>query len=134
MGEKLVITVRFNPEGTEAELYRKIQLGKQTAGLSTPECIKAVLSGYFDSMHKKDEEQGVLQEIRAECVMIEERLEKAIKQGQQEQEVNLGRLISTLACNMPITQENIPDSGKEARLPDVSREIPQGALDFLDRF
>ncbi len=59
---------------------------------------------------------------------------KAIKQGQQEQEVNLGRLISTLACNMPITQENIPDSRKEARLPDMSREIPQRALDFLDKF
>lgn len=128
MGEKLVITVRFNPEGTEAELYRKIQQGKQCAGLSTPEYVKSVLSGYFAGVERQNDGRIVLQEIREAA----DRLEKVIKEELQEKEADLIRAIGRAGGSMP--EDISVEEQKGARLPEMSGEIPQGALDFLDGF
>ena len=128
MGEKLVITVRFNPEGTEAELYRKIQQGKRCAGLSTPEYVKSVLSGYFAGVERQNDGRIVLQEIREAA----DRLEKVIKEELQEKEADLIRAIGRAGGSMP--EDISVEEQKGARLPEMSGEIPQGALDFLDGF
>lgn len=128
MGEKLVITVRFNPEGTEAELYRKIQQGKRCAGLSTPEYVKSVLSGYFAGVERENDGRIILQEIREAA----DRLEKVIKKELQEKEADLIRAIGRAGGSMPEPEDISVEEQKGARLPEMSGEIPQGALDFLD--
>lgn len=130
MGEKLVITVRFNPEGTEAELYRKIQEGKRHAGLSTPEYVKSVLLGYFAGVERENGERIILQEIRKAA----DRLEKVIKEELQEKEADLIRAIGRAGGSMPEPEDISVEEQKGARLPEMSGEIPQGALDFLDGF
>ena len=130
MGEKLVITVRFNPEGTEAELYRKIQQGKRCAGLSTPEYVKSVLSGYFAGVERENDGRIILQEIREAA----DRLEKVIKKELQEKEADLIRAIGRAGGSMPEPEDISVEEQKGARLPEMSGEIPQGALDFLDGF
>lgn len=126
MGEKLVITVRFNPEGTEAELYRKIQQEKRCAGLSTPEYVKSVLSEHFAGVERENDGRIILQEIREAA----DRLEKVIKEELQEKEADLIRAIGS----MPMPEDISVEEQKGARLPEMSGEIPQGALDFLDGF
>lgn len=129
MGDKLVVTVRFNPEGTEAELYRKIQQGKRCAGLSTPEYVKSVLSGYFAGVERENGDRIILQEIREAA----DRLEKVIKEELQEKE-DLIRAIGRAGGSMPMPEDISVEEQKGARLPEMSGEIPQGALDFLDGF
>lgn len=130
MGDKLVVTVRFNPEGTEAELYRKIQEGKRRAGLSTPEYVKSVLSGHFDELERQDGGQIILQEIKEAA----DRLEKVIRKELQEKEADLIRAIGRAGGSMPMPEDISVEGQKGARLPEMSGEIPQGALDFLDGF
>lgn len=130
MGEKLVVTVRFNPEGTEAELYRKIQQGKRCAGLSTPEYVKAVLSEYFAGMERQDDDRSILQEIRKAT----DRLEEAIKKELQEKEESLIRAIGRTGSSMSGPEDMSIEGQKGARLPEMSGEIPQEALDFLNKF
>ena len=130
MGEKLVITVRFNPEGAEAELYRKIQQGKRCAGLSTPEYVKLVLSGYFAGVERENGDRIILQEIREAA----DRLEKVIKEELQEKEADLIRAVGRTGGSMPEPEDISVEEQKGARLPEMSGEIPQGALDFLDGF
>lgn len=134
MGEKLVITVRFNPEGTEAELYRKIQQGKRCAGLSTPEYVKSVLSEHFASMERQNDSRIILQEIRDGYAVMADRLEKVIKKELQEKETDLIRAVGRAGGSMPEPEDISVEGQKGARLPEMSGEIPQGALDFLDGF
>lgn len=134
MGGKLVITVRFNPEGTEAELYRKIQQGKRSAGLSTPEYVKAVFSEYFDSIAKQNDDRRILQGIREECSRMADRLEKMIKRELQEKEADLIRTISMAGGNISMPGNISTENQREVLLPEMSGEIPEEALSFLDKY
>lgn len=114
MGEKLVITVRFNPEGTEAELYRKIQQGKRCAGLPTPEYVKSVLSGYFAGVERENDVRIIVQEIREAA----DRLEKVIKEELQEKEADLIRAIGRTGGSMPMPEDISAENQEE---PDCRR-------------
>lgn len=132
MGGKLIIMIRFNLEGREAELYRKIQQGKRSAGLSTPEYVKSVLLGYFEDLERQKEEQTVLWEIREECCMMAERLGNAVRQGLQEHEAVMIRAIG--GNDLSLQEKLSGESQAGTRLPEISEKIPEGALSFLDKY
>lgn len=129
MGEKLVITVRFNPEGREAALYGKILQGKQSAGLSTPEYVKAVLSEYFDSMERQDKDRELLNVVREECAAVAERLEKVMERVLEEKAAGLA---GAAGGDIRVSEEDAAEGRYGARLPKAGMELPEGALDFLD--
>lgn len=131
MGGKLIITVRFNPEGREAELYRKIFQGKRSAGLSMPEYVKAVLSEYFDRTEKQDKDRELLKEVRAECAVMTKKLEETMVRILEEKAAGL---VNVAGGDIPESKENAADCRYGARLPEAGMELPQEALDFLDKF
>lgn len=133
MGGKLALTVRFQPEGEEAGLYRKIQEGKVKAGLSAPRYVKKILSEYFDGMEKRGEAEQVLQEIREGYLNMAERVESAIRLSMQENNTALAGGPCRDGGEAPAPGSDGSCQG-HARLPDEGGDIPEGALDFLDNF
>lgn len=134
MGDKLVATVRFNTDGVEAELYQKIQQGKQAAGLSVPEYMKAILLEYFEKMERQKEERSVLQEIRGEYREMVGQLEKVFRQSLQEHDAVLLGAINRLGAVAVLAEDVSTDDKESAKLPETSEEIPAGVLDFLESF
>lgn len=134
MGDKLVATVRFNTDGVEAELYQKIQQGKQAAGLSVPEYMKAILLEYFEKMERQKEERSVLQEIRGEYREMVGQLEKVFRQSLQEHDAVLLGAINRLGAVAVLAEDVSADDKESAKLPETSEEIPAGVLDFLESF
>lgn len=134
MSEKLITTIRFNPDGVEAELYQKIQQGKQLAGLSAPEYVKTILFEYFEHEERQREEKSVLQEIREEYQKMANQLEKVVRQSIQEHDAVLLVAVNRFGSTVPTPQELPIDNLANAKLPEAGEEIPEGALDFLDRF
>ena len=133
MADKLIATIRFNTEGVESDLYRKIQEGKEKAGLSVPEYVKKILLEYFESEERCEKERSVLYEIREEYQEMARRLEKTVSQSIQRHDAVLLEAISKMGgISTPQTDE-LPGEQMEAQLPEVSREVPEGALDFLSQ-
>lgn len=134
MGDKLITTIRFNPDGVEAELYQKIQRGKQTAGLSVPEYVKTILLEHFENAERQNEEKSVLQEIREEYQKMVGQLERVFRQSLQEHDAVLLGAINRMGVITPSSQDISIDNQAGAELPEASEKVPDGALDFLDRF
>lgn len=134
MGNKLVISIRFHAEGPEAELYQRIQTCKRDAGLSAPEYVKHILSGYFADGEKRNEEERVLQEIREEYRNMVGHVEETVRQSVQEHGAALmgvlGRMDRAAAVPGNDHDETCVHSG---RLPEEGGDMPEGALDFLDK-
>ena len=133
MADKLIATIRFNTEGVESDLYRKIQEGKEKAGLSVPEYVKKILLEHFESGERREKERSVLYEIREEYQEMARRLEKAVSQGIQRHDAVLLEAISKIGGISPPQTDVLPGEQTEARLPEVSGEVPEGALDFLNQ-
>lgn len=133
MADKLIATIRFNTEGVESELYRKIQEGKEKAGLSVPEYVKKILLEYFESEERCEQERSVLYEIREEYQEMARRLEKAVSQGIRRHDEVLLEAISKLNGAGLSTMNILPGEQIEAQLPKTSGEVPEGALDFLNQ-
>lgn len=132
MGDKLVTTIRFNADGVEGELYRKVQEGKQAAGLSAPEYVKTILLDYFNKEERQDREYGVLQEIRDEYHKMAVDLEKIVRQSLQEHDAVLLGAISRMGIGVSGNEKYMENKEINAKLPEAGEEVPEGALDFLD--
>lgn len=132
MGNKSVVTIRFQVAGAEAELYRKIQEEKRKAGLSASEYVKRTLSEYFIDEEKREKTDMAIRGIREECQGMMGRVEEAIRCGIQEHDAALIGILGKIKA-LPAEPEK---SNKEesARLPEESNNIPEGALDFLEKF
>lgn len=133
MADKLIATIRFNTEGVESDLSRKILEGKEKAGLSVPEYVKKILLEHFESEERYDKERSVLYEIREEYQKMARRLERAVSQSIQRHDAVLLDAISKMGG---ISQSQIgvlPGEQMDAQLPEVSEGVPAGALDFLNQ-
>lgn len=130
MGDKLITTIRFNSDGVEAELYRKIQTGKQIAGLSVPEYVKTILLEHFEKVERHSEEKSVLQEIREEYQKMAGQLERVFRQSLQEHDAILLGAINRIGA-VP-EKEKCAEIRSGAKLPEAGEEVPEGALDFLN--
>lgn len=133
MGKKSVLAIRFQAEGAEAELYRKIQEGREASGLSAPEYVKKILLDHFMDGEERDGAEKVLKEIREEYRETIRRVERTVHRSMQEHDAillgALGRVNGTVA-----SVESDDDRKEDAVLPEEGRDIPEGALDFLDGF
>ena len=133
MANKLIATLRFNTEGVESDLYRKIQEGKEKAGLSVPEYVKKILLEHFESGERCEKERSVLYEIREEYQEMARRLEKAVSRSIQKHDAVLLEAISKIGGIGSSSSDIRLEERIEARLPEVSGKIPKGALDFLNQ-
>ena len=133
MADKLIATIRFNTEGVEADLYQKIQEGKEKAGLSVPEYVKKILLEHFESEERREKERSILYEIREEYQEMARRLEKAVSRSIQRHDAVLLDAISKMGGISPLQTGVLPEEQMEAQLPEVSGEVPEGALDFLNQ-
>ena len=133
MADKLIVTIRFNTEGVESDLYRKILEGRDKAGLSVPEYVKKILFEHFETEDRCEKERSVLYEIREEYQEMARRLEKAVSRSIQRHDAVLLDAISKMGGISPLQTGVLPDEQMEAQLPEVSGEVPEGALDFLNQ-
>lgn len=132
MGNKHVITIRFHVEGIEEELYRRIQEGKEKAGLSAPDYVKKILSEYFADEEKRSEAERVLQEIREEYRDMIERVERTIRHSIQEHDAILIGALSKISGTAAVSESISKGDQGNARLPERGGDIPEEALDFLN--
>lgn len=133
MGKKFVISIRFHAEGVEADLYRRIQNGKQKAGLSAPEYVKEILSEYFREGKKRNEAEQVLQEIREEYRDMIGCVERTICHSIQEHDAILIGALHKMG-GTAVSGDAISTKQDTAQLPKESRDIPKEALNFLEGF
>lgn len=133
MADKLIATIRFNTEGVEADLYQKIQESREKAGLSVPEFVKKVLLEHFENEERCEKERSVLYEIREEYQEMARRLEKTVSQSIQKHDAVLLEAINKMGGIIPPQTVILPEERIDARLPEMSREVPEGALDFLNQ-
>ena len=133
MADKLIATIRFNTEGVESDLYQKIQEGKEKAGLSVPEYVKKILLEHFESEERCEKERSILYEIREEYQEMAQRLEKAVSQSIQRHDAVLLEAINKMSGISPSQTGVLLGDQMDAKLPEVSGEVPEGALDFLNQ-
>ena len=133
MADKLIATIRFNAEGVESDLYQKIQEGREKAGLSVPEYVKKILLEHFENEERDEQTRSVIYEIREEYQEMARRLEKAVSRSIQRHDAVLLDAISKMGGISPIQADVLPEEQMEAQLPEISREVPEGALDFLNQ-
>ncbi len=133
MADKLIVTIRFNTEGVESDLYRKILEGRDKAGLSVPEYVKKILFEHFETEDRCEKERSVLYEIREEYQEMARRLEKAVSQSIQRHDAVLLEAINRMGGIIPPQTGVLPEERMDAKLPEVSGEVPEGALDFLNQ-
>lgn len=133
MADKLIATIRFNTEGVESDLYQKIQEGKEKAGLSVPEYVKKILLEHFESEERCEKEHSILYEIREEYQEMAQRLEKAVSQSIQRHDAVLLEAINKMSGINPSQTGVLLGDQMDAKLPEVSGEVPEGALDFLNQ-
>lgn len=132
MDNKLAATIRFHADGEEAELYRKIQEGKEDAGLSLSEYVKKILACYFTDIQKRSDAENILREIREEYRIMAERVESIIRSSIQEHDAVVLEALEKMGAVVAVSCN---DGEKEqARLPKESGEVPEGTMDFLNRF
>ena len=133
MADKLIATIRFNAEGVESDLYQKIQEGREKAGLSVPEYVKKILLEHFENEERDEQTRSVLYEIREEYQEMARRLEKAVSQSIQRHDAVLLEAINRMGGIIPPQTGVLPEERMDAKLPEVSGEVPEGALDFLNQ-
>ena len=133
MADKLIATIRFNAEGVESDLYQKIQEGREKAGLSVPEYVKKILLEHFENEERDEQTRSVIYEIREEYQEMARRLEKAVNQSIQRHDAVLLEAINKMSGINPSQTGVLLGDQMDAKLPEVSGEVPEGALDFLNQ-
>ena len=133
MADKLIATIRFNAEGVESDLYQKIQEGREKAGLSVPEYVKKILLEHFENEERDEQTRSVIYEIREEYQEMAQRLEKAVSQSIQRHDAVLLEAINKMSGISPSQTGVLLGDQMDAKLPEVSGEVPEGALDFLNQ-
>lgn len=123
MGGKRVISLRFNTEGIEGELYEKIQQGRMRAKLSLPDYVKVVLHKYFHGLEKQNFEQEILYEVQKLSGQVERLTE-------QQKTMLMGANGNWQGKLLPVNEYSF-ERLKDADLPDEGEDIPSGVLDFL---
>lgn len=133
MADKLIATIRFNTEEVESDLYRKIQESREKAGLSVPEFVKKILLEHFENEERGEKERSVLYEIREEYQEMAQRLEKAVSQSIRRHDVVLLEAINKMGGINLLKTDILTEGQMDARLPEISGKVPEGALDFLNQ-
>jgi len=133
MADKLIATIRFNAEGVESDLYQKIQEGREKAGLSVPEYVKKILLEHFENEERGEKERSVLYEIREEYQEMAQRLEKVVSQSIRRHDVVLLEAINKMGGINLLKTDILTEGQMDARLPEISGKVPEGALDFLNQ-
>lgn len=133
MADKLIATIRFNTEGVESDLYRKIQESREKAGLSVPEFVKKILLEHFENEERGEKERSVLYEIREEYQEMAQRLEKTVSQSIRRHDVVLLEAINKMGGINLLKTDILTEGQMDARLPEISGKVPEGALDFLNQ-
>ena len=133
MADKLIAIIRFNTEGVESDLYRKIQESREKAGLSVPEFVKKILLEHFENEERGEKERSVLYEIREEYQEMAQRLEKAVSQSIRRHDVVLLEAINKMGGINLLKTDILTEGQMDARLPEISGKVPEGALDFLNQ-
>ncbi len=133
MADKLIATIRFNTEGGESDLYRKIQESREKAGLSVPEFVKKILLEHFENEERGEKERSVLYEIREEYQEMAQRLEKTVSQSIRRHDVVLLEAINKMGGINLLKTDILTEGQMDARLPEISGKVPEGALDFLNQ-
>ncbi len=133
MADKLIATIRFNTEGVESDLYRKIQESREKAGLSVPEFVKKILLEHFENEERGEKERSVLYEIREEYQEMAQRLEKTVSQSIRRHDVVQLEAINKMGGINLLKTDILTEGQMDARLPEISGKVPEGALDFLNQ-
>lgn len=133
MADKLIAIIRFNTEGVESDLYRKIQESREKAGLSVPEFVKKILLEHFENEERGEKERSVLYEIREEYQEMAQRLEKTVSQSIRRHDVVLLEAINKMGGINLLKTDILTEGQMDARLPEISGKVPEGALDFLNQ-
>ncbi len=133
MADKLIAIIRFNTEGVESDLYRKIQESREKAGLSVPEFVKKILLEHFENEERGEKERSVLYEIREEYQEMAQRLEKVVSQSIRRHDVVLLEAINKMGGINLLKTDILTEGQMDARLPEISGKVPEGALDFLNQ-
>ena len=133
MADKLIATIRFNTEGVESDLYRKIQESREKAGLSVPEFVKKILLEHFENEERGEKERSVLYEIREEYQEMAQRLEKTVSQSIRRHDVVLLEAINKMGGINLLKTDILTEGQMDARLPEISGKVLEGALDFLNQ-
>ena len=133
MADKLIVIIRFNTEGVESDLYRKIQESREKAGLSVPEFVKKILLEHFENEERGEKERSVLYEIREEYQEMAQRLEKVVSQSIRRHDVVLLEAINKMGGINLLKTDILTEGQMDARLPEISGKVPEGALDFLNQ-
>lgn len=133
MADKLIATIRFNTEGVESDSYRKIQESREKAGLSVPEFVKKILLEHFENEERGEKERSVLYEIREEYQEMAQRLEKTVSQSIRRHDVVQQEAINKMGGINLLKTDILTEGQMDARLPEISGKVPEGALDFLNQ-
>ncbi len=133
MADKLIAIIRFNTEGVESDLYRKIQESREKAGLSVPEFVKKILLEHFKNEERGEKERSVLYEIREEYQEMAQRLEKTVSQSIRRHDVVQQEAINKMGGINLLKTDILTEGQMDARLPEISGKVPEGALDFLNQ-
>ena len=133
MADKLIAIIRFNTEGVESDLYRKIQESREKAGLSVPEFVKKILLEHFENEERGEKERSVLYEIREEYQEMAQQLEKVVSQSIRRHDVVLLEAINKMGGINLLKTDILTEGQMDARLPEISGKVPEGALDFLNQ-
>lgn len=133
MADKLIAIIRFNTEGVESDLYRKIQESREKAGLSVPEFVKKILLEHFENEERGEKERSVLYEIREEYQEMAQRLEKTVSQSIRRHDVVQQEAINKMGGINLLKTDILTEGQMDARLPEISGKVPEGALDFLNQ-
>ncbi len=133
MADKLIAIIRFNTEGVESDLYRKIQESREKAGLSVPEFVKKILLEHFENEERGEKERSVLYEIREEYQEMAQRLEKTVSQSIRRHDVVQLEAINKMGGINLLKTDILTEGQMDARLPEISGKVPEGALDFLNQ-
>ena len=123
----------LNTEGVESDLYRKIQESREKAGLSVPEFVKKILLEHFENEERGEKERSVLYEIREEYQEMAQRLEKVVSQSIRRHDVVLLEAINKMGGINLLKTDILTEGRMDARLPEISGKVPEGALDFLNQ-
>ena len=106
---------------------------REKAGLSVPEFVKKILLEHFENEERGEKERSVLYEIREEYQEMAQRLEKTVSQSIRRHDVVLLEAINKMGGINLLKTDILTEGQMDARLPEISGKVLEGALDFLNQ-
>ena len=95
--------------------------------------MKKILLEHFKNEERGEKERSVLYEIREEYQEMAQQLEKVVSQSIRRHDVVLLEAINKMGGINLLKTDILTEGQMDARLPEISGKVPEGALDFLNQ-